>query len=77
MSNPTPPGQRPSNTARIKIPTEALLNAARSAAQKLADLSRDPQVREEAANVARAIAKLLQAVKNAPGNRNGAGQKKG
>ncbi|THF69362.1 hypothetical protein E7T06_12280 [Deinococcus sp. Arct2-2] len=69
-SGPPPPGK-----ARIKIPTEALLNAARSAAQKLADLSRDPQVREEATNVARAIAKLLQAVKNAPHNRGE--QKKG
>ncbi|MDB5046423.1 MAG: hypothetical protein JWQ08_2473 [Deinococcus sp.] len=70
-------GGVPPGKARIKIPTESLLNAARSAAQKLADLSRDPQVREEAANVARAIGKLLQAVKNAPGNRGAAGQKKG
>ncbi|ANE44419.1 hypothetical protein [Deinococcus puniceus] len=74
MTHTPPPGQRPS---RIKIPTEALLNAARSAAGKLADLSRDPQVREEADNVARAIARLLQAVKNAPKHRGGAGEKKG
>lgn len=73
--NPPPPGQSSSGKARIKIPTEALLNAARSAAQKLADLSRDPQVRTEAANVARAISKLLQAVKNASGKRGGAGEK--
>ncbi|UQN05011.1 hypothetical protein [Deinococcus sp. QL22] len=72
MTGSPPPGK-----ARIKIPTEALLNAARSAAGKLADLSRDPQVREEADNVARAIAKLLQAVKNAPKNRGGVGEKKG
>lgn len=75
--NPPPPGQSSSGKARIKIPTEALLNAARSAAGKLADLSRDPQVRDEAANVARAIGRLLQAVKNAPGNRSGTGEKKG
>lgn len=55
---------------RFRIPTEALLRAARSAAERLTHLSRDPDVRREAANVARATSRLLTAIR-----RSGSGPK--
>lgn len=50
---------------KARIPTETLLNAARSAADRLSHLSRDPDVRREAGNVAQAMSKLLDAIKQA------------
>lgn len=50
---------------RARISTEALLNAARRAAERLTQLSRDPEVRREAANVAQAVTRLLNAIRRA------------
>ncbi|GGK98134.1 hypothetical protein [Deinococcus radiotolerans] len=50
---------------RTLIPTETLLRAARSAAERLSHLSRDPEVRRDAAEVARSVAKLLASVRRA------------
>lgn len=55
---------------RFLIPTEALLRAARSAAERLTHLSRDPEVRREAAHVAQATSRLLTAIR-----RSGSGAK--
>ncbi|THF85915.1 hypothetical protein E7T09_15520 [Deinococcus sp. KSM4-11] len=54
-----------SRPGRTRVPTEALLTAARSAADRLTHLSRDPDVRREAGNVAQAMGKLLEAIRNA------------
>jgi len=48
---------------RTRISVEALLNAARTAAERLTHLSRDPEVRREAANVAQAVTRLLTAIR--------------
>lgn len=50
---------------RARISTEALLNAARRAAERLTQLSRDPEVRREASNVAQAVTRLLNAIRRA------------
>ncbi len=50
---------------RTRISTEALLNAARRAAERLTHLSRDPEVRREAGNVAQAVTRLLNAIRRA------------
>ncbi|GHF47588.1 hypothetical protein HNQ07_002763 [Deinococcus metalli] len=50
---------------RPRVPTEALLDAARRASERLTHLSRDPDVRREAGNVAQAVAKLLEAIRKA------------
>jgi hypothetical protein len=55
---------------RFRVPTEVVLKAARSAAERLTQLSRDPDVRREAANVARATSRLLAAIR-----RSGSGPK--
>lgn len=54
-----------SRKGRSYIPTEALLDAARRASERLGHLSRDPDVRREAGNVAQAMGKLLEAIKRA------------
>ena len=54
-----------SRPRRSVIPTEALLSAARRVADRLSHLSRDPDVRREAGNVAQAMARLLEAMKKA------------
>ncbi|WP_216319620.1 hypothetical protein [Deinococcus aestuarii] len=48
---------------RARIPVETLLGAARNAAERLTQLSRDPEVRREAANVAQAVTRLLAAIR--------------
>jgi hypothetical protein len=48
---------------RTRIPIETLLNAARHAAERLTQLSRDPEVRKEAADVAQAVTRLLTAIR--------------
>ena len=48
----------------LKLPTQAVLNLAKDAAQRLGTLSQDPQVRREAANVAQAVQRLLAAVRD-------------
>ena len=50
---------------RPRIPTDKLLEAARSAADRLSHLSRDPDVRREAGNVAQAVGKLPEAIRKA------------
>ena len=55
---------------RARIPVETLLGAARNAAERLTQLSRDPEVRKEAANVAQAVTRLLMAIR-----KSGQGQK--
>ncbi len=61
MTDPkTPPGK-----ARTSVPTEALLRAVRDAAERLTRFSRDPEVRREAGNVAQAVGRLLEAIRNA------------
>ena len=54
-----------SRPRRSYVPTEALFDAARRAADHLGHLSRDPDVRREAGNVAQAVGKLLDAIKKA------------
>ncbi|GMA14625.1 hypothetical protein E5F05_10415 [Deinococcus metallilatus] len=54
MSDPGPAG----------LSTEALLEAARRAADRLIYVSRDPDVRREAVNAAQAITRLLNALRN-------------
>lgn len=54
-----------SRPKRSYIPTEALLGAARRASERLGHLSRDPDVRNEAGNVAQAMGKLLDAIRKA------------
>ena len=49
----------------IRIPAETLLDAARSAAERLTHLSRDPQVRRDAAQVAQAVGRLLTSIRQA------------
>ena len=48
---------------RTRISVEALLNAARTAAERLTHLSRDPEVRREAAQVAQAVTRLLTTIR--------------
>ena len=48
----------------LKLPTQAVLELARDAAERLAALSKDPAVRQEAANVADAVQKLMKAVRD-------------
>lgn len=55
---------------RTRISVEALLGAARTAAERLTHLSRDPEVRREAAHVAQAVTRLLTAIR-----RSGTGSK--
>ncbi|UBV42978.1 hypothetical protein LAJ19_01770 [Deinococcus taeanensis] len=50
---------------RTVVPTETLLRAARNAAERLTHLSRDPQVRHDAAQVAEAMARLLTSIRRA------------
>ena len=45
-----------------KLTTEALLRLVRGVAERLSRLSRDPQVRQEALNVAQAVGRLLKAI---------------
>ncbi|WP_309572096.1 hypothetical protein [Deinococcus sp.] len=52
-----------SRPKRSYIPTEALFDAARRASERLGHLSRDPDVRREAGNVAQAMSRLLDAIK--------------
>jgi hypothetical protein len=58
----------PRKSARLS--TEALLQLVREVAQRLAHLSRDPQVRQEARNVGQAVGRLLTAIREA-GSREG------
>jgi hypothetical protein len=64
MTDPrTPPsGKVP---GRARVPTEALLSAVRDAAERLTRFSRDPDVRREAAQVAQAVGRLLEAIRRA------------
>ncbi|BDP42359.1 hypothetical protein DAETH_23280 [Deinococcus aetherius] len=48
---------------RARIPVETLLRAAHNAAERLTQLSRNPEVRREAANVAQAVTRLLVAIR--------------
>lgn len=65
MTDPkTPPGK-----GRTSVPTEALLRAVRDAAERLTRFSRDPDVRREAGNVAQAVGRLLDAIRNAAADR--------
>ncbi|GAA5533102.1 hypothetical protein [Deinococcus aluminii] len=47
--------------------TGALLDAARRAAERLVYVSRDPDVRREAASAAQALTRLLNALRNSGG----------
>ncbi len=52
----------PRKSARLS--TEALLQLVREVAQRMAQVSRDPHVRQEARNVGQAVGRLLNAIRD-------------
>ena len=57
-----------------RLSTEALLQLVSGAAQRMARLSRDPEVRREALNASQAVGRLLKAIRQSGSGQSGVGQ---
>ena len=66
-----PKNSRPAS----RLSTEALLQLVISAVQRMARLSRDPEVRREALNASQAVGRLLKAIRQSGSGQSGSGPK--
>ena len=57
-----------------RLSTEALLQLVGNAVQRMARLSRDPEVRREALNASQAVGRLLKAIRASGSGHPGSGQ---